>query len=481
MRPTVADLPWSQLPEPLTRRLADWAYDLSYADLGQEEREAVVRLCRDFVVISLAASTGRGVGESSGPGLEPLVKLAALYPGSCTILGRDVTTTPQHAAIVNGAFAHTLNLMDVHRWSAPTHICPGVFPAVFALAETREVTFPEFAVAVVVGVEGIAKLGMALNVGQGVIDTTDANAPGAALAGAKILGLDRDGHADALGIGAYLAVGGTISLELTSPGYWTRPLLSGWQPGTGVISAMLAREGLRGSPRVLEAATGFLNARSLVPDPAPLSALGDPFEVTRVGLKPYPTTRYIHSEIEALLRIVVEEDLAPDDVERVVIEKPRSMHLVTGTDDRLDPSAPEVARLSSFFFAAKVIKDRRAWLDALEPASLHDAETKQLMDRVECRPAADLDAFFPEGLPARVTVEKRDGTSVTRTIHHPRGEPERPLSEAELMAKYNALYDYCLSDSMPRARFDEILARCSELESCEDIGAFVGSLGADAS
>ena len=158
------------------------------------------------------------------------------------------------------------------------------------------------------------------------------------------------------------------------------------------------------------------------------------------------------------------------------------MHLVTGTDDRLDPSAPEVARLSSFFFAAKVIKDRRAWLDALEPASLHDAETKQLMDRVECRPAADLDAFFPEGLPARVTVEKRNGTSVPPgRSTSPRGEPERPLSEAELMAKYDALYDYCLSDSMPRARFDEILARCAELESCENIGAFVKSLGANGS
>ena len=481
MRPTVADLPWSLLPEPVTTRLAQWAFDLSYPDLDDEVREGVVRLCRDFVVISLAASTGRGVGESSGPGLEPLVRLAALNPGSCTILGQDVTTTPQHAAIVNGAYAHTLNLMDVHRWSAPTHICPGVFPAVFALAETRPVSFPDFAVAVAVGVEGIAKLGMALNVGQGVIDTTDANAPGAALAGAKLLELDRDGHTDALGIGAYLAVGGTISLELTSPGYWCRPMLSGWQPGTGVISALLAREGLRGSPRILEAPTGFLNARSLVPDPAPLSQLGDPFEVTRVGLKPYPTTRYLHSEIEALLRIVADEDLSPADVEKVVIEKPRSMHLVTGTDDRRDPTAPEVARLSSFFFAAKVVKDRRAWLDALEPASLHDPTTKQLMDRVECRPAADLDAFFPEGLPARVTVEKGDGTSSTHTIHHPQGEPERPLSEAQLMTKYNDLYDYCLSDSMPRERFDEILDRCSELESCQDIGAFVASLGASTS
>ena len=174
-KPTVADLPWRLLPEPLTTGLAHWAHDLSYRDLGREVREAVVRLCRDFVVISLAASTGRGVGESSGPGLEPLIKLAALHRGPCTILGRGVTTTPQHAAIVNGAFAHTLNLMDVHRWSAPTHICPGVFPAVFALAQTRPVAFPEFAEAVVAGVEGIAKLGMALNVGKGVIDTTDAN------------------------------------------------------------------------------------------------------------------------------------------------------------------------------------------------------------------------------------------------------------------------------------------------------------------
>ena len=465
-----------ELPGELTQDLASWAYELEYEDLDSRVREAVVKLFRDFTIVALSGASGRGVGDSGASGLAPVVRLAQLHPGAAPVIGTDIESLPQYAAVANGALAHALNLMDVHRWSAPTHLSPTVFAAALALTAQRKVSFAEFATATVIGFEAIAKIGMALNVGKGAVDTTDANVLGAALVAAKLYELDREGHSDVLGIGAYLTSGGTISLELTSPGYWCRPMLSGWQAGTGIIAAMLAREGLRGSTRILEAPFGFLNARSMMPDPTPLGSLGNPFEVLRVGLKPYPTTRYLHSEIEALLGIASEPGFVAEDVSEIIIEKPRAMLDVTAASDRLRPSTPEVARLSSFYMAAVALRHGRISLESLEPTALNDPATVALMDRVVCRYAPDLESRFSEGLPARVTVTLRNGHSITREILQPLGEPERPLTEDQLKAKYEGLFDYCLSPSMSRDTFDAILHRVEDLPKEEDVGDLYRSL-----
>ena len=460
------------IAEPLTDILSGWADELSYEDLPGEVVTAVKRTCLDFVVIALAGASGRGAGDSSAEGLAPIVAFARSHPGSATVVGADYNALPQYAALTNGAFAHALNLMDVHRWSAPTHLGPTVYGAAFAAAQVTRVGFKDFAAGVAVGFEAIGKLGMALNPGHGVVDSTQANSVGAALQTAKILGLTRSQMADSLGIATFMACGGTVSLELLSPGYWCRPLLSGWQASVGLSAAMLAAEGLRGSPRIIEAPYGFLNAESVDPDPAALHRLGEPFEVTRTGLKVYPTTRYLHAEIEAMLELVHEHDLTADSVDEVLVEKPRALYEVTASPDRRDPRVAEVARLSTYYVAAAALVRRRLWLDALEPESIEDPQVRDVMARVVCRPDAALDALFPECLGARVTVRLRDGRRVSKEVLHPKGEPERPLSDDELMEKYEALYEYCLAESMPRDRFSEIIDRSLALESEPDIGEY---------
>ena len=460
------------IAEPLTEILSGWAHELSFEDLGDETVAAVRRTCLDFVVIAMAGASGRGVGDSSAGGLEPVVAFASANPGTATVIGAPTGALPQYAALTNGAFAHALNLMDVHRWSAPTHLGPTVYGAAFAAAQMSPVGFEAFATAVAVGFEGIGKLGMALNPGHGVVDSTQANSVGAALQTAKLLGLTRGQMADSLGIATFMACGGTVSLELLSPGYWCRPLLSGWQASVGVSAALLAAEGLRGSPRIIEAPYGFLNAESVDPDPEALQHLGAPFEVTRTGLKVYPTTRYLHAEIEAVLGLASDHDLTPEAVAEVLVEKPRALWEVTASEDRRDPKVAEVARLSTYYTVAAALVRRDLWLDALEADAVDDPQIRAMMSRVVCRPDARLDAMFPESLGARVTVELRDGRRFSKEVLHPKGEPERPLGDDELMVKYEKLYDYCLADSVPRDRFDEIVGRTLALDSEPDIGEY---------
>lgn len=460
------------ITEPLTDILSGWVHELTYEDLPDEVVAAVKRTCLDFLVIALAGASGRGVGDSSTGGLGPVLAFARSHPGDATVIGAESGALPQYAALANGAFAHALNLMDVHRWSAPTHLGPTVYGAAFAAAQMTRVDFEAFAVGVAAGFEAIGKLGMALNPGHGVVDSTQANSVGAAVQTAKLLGLSRGQTADSLGIATFMACGGTVSLELLSPGYWCRPLLSGWQASVGVSAAMLAAEGLRGSPRIIEAPYGFLNAESVEPAPEVLHQLGTPFEVTRTGLKVYPTTRYLHAEIEAVLGLTAEHDLAPEAVTEILVEKPRALYEVTASRDRRDPRVAEVARLSTYYIVAAALTRRGLWLDALEPRALDDPQIRATMAKVVCRPDAALDALFPEALGARVTVQLDDGRRLSKEVLYPKGEPERPLSDDELMVKYEALYDYCMAESVPRARFDEIIGRTLALEDEPDIGEY---------
>ena len=125
-------------------------------------------------------------------------------------------------------------------------------------------------------------------------------------------------------------------------------MLSGWHSHNGIIAALLVREGLGGSRRILEAPYGFLNAFSVDPNEDILNSLGDPMEITRNSFKPYPCTRYMHAELDILLSLVNSNDIKPDSIEEIIIEKPRAMWEVTGTEERKRPPAPEVARLSSY-------------------------------------------------------------------------------------------------------------------------------------
>ena len=465
-----------KLTENLTQHVSEWAYDLQFEDLSPQVVDSVKRTCLDFIALALAGSTGKGVGAIGRGGVQPVIALAQANPGTCTVIGTSLTALPQYAALTNGTFGHALNLMDIHRGSTPTHIGPTICPAALTVSQMVPTDFPTFATAIVAGFEVTAKLAMGLQPGRGAVETVPANSLGTAVQTAKLLGLSKQGFVDCLGIATCFTSGGPVGLELTSPGYWCRPALTGWHAHNGIVAALLAREGLHGSQRILEAPYGFLNSFSVDPDAAVLEKLGDPYEITQNGVKQYPNTRYLHSELDGLLALVKENDVWSRDVKQVTIEKPLAMHELTGAEERKRPTAPEVARLSSYYFTAVVLLRHSAWLDALEPEVFDAPETWETMKKIRCVHNPDFDADFPAKYTTRVTIELTDGRTLSTVVDYPKGEPENPLSQDELVGKCNALYDYCLTDVMSRGQFDEIVGRTLSLEREQDLGTFCGLL-----
>ena len=459
-----------KLTENLTQHVSEWAYNLHFEDLSPEVLNSVKRVCLHFIAVALAGSSGKGVGATKRTGVQPVIEFAKLHPGPSIVMGTKVTSSPQYAALANGTFGHALTFQDTHRGSVPTHIGATVYPAALAASQMVPTDFPTFATSVVVGFEVTAKLAMALRPGWGTVDTVQANCLGAAAQMAKHLGLNRQQLADCLGIATFLA-SGTFEFVI-DPGYWCRSPQVGWAAHNGIVAALLAREGLRGSQRILEAPYGFLNSFSVDPDASILEKLGDPYEITQNGLKQYPTTRYATAEQDGLLALVRENDVRAQDVKQVTIEKPLAMLDITGSEAQKTPPTPEIARLSSYYFAAVILLRHAAWLDALEPEVFDAPETWETMKKIRCVHNPDFDADFPAKYTSRVAIEFNDGRTLSTVVDYPKGEPENPLSQDELVGVCNALYDYCLTDVMSRGQFDEIVGRTQSLEGEQDLGAF---------
>ena len=100
------------------------------------------------------------------------------------------------------------------------------------------------------------------------------------------------------------------------------------------------------------------------------------------------------------------------------------------------PSNSYDAQFSIPYLIATAITNNRMTLAELEDAALHDPETLDLANRVSYR--ADPDSTFPKAYSGELIVTLKDGTELRHREHINRGADERPLTNAEIVEKYNA-------------------------------------------
>jgi 2-methylcitrate dehydratase PrpD len=95
-------------------------------------------------------------------------------------------------------------------------------------------------------------------------------------------------------------------------------------------------------------------------------------------------------------------------------------------------------------------------LAAFEPAPLADPATRALMSRIEAAIDPALDAAFPAQRAARVAIETRDGRSHALLQPARKGDPEAPLSDPELEAKFLELVSPVLGDAPARSLLERL-------------------------
>ena len=372
-----------------------------------------------------------------------------------TLLGTNSRVSFLDAVQAMSVAAHCGEMDDIHS-GAGTCIGGMIVPALDAMAEKYGGSGRNFLEGAIVGCETTARVGLAINAPslftRGWWPSTLCGVFGVAAAGAKFLRWSLDGTVNALGI-ASLNAGGMITGG--HEGATARHLIFGRAAQSGVFSLLAARQGFTGPKRAFEDPRGFCLTLCGEPRWKYLHAW-EPYYLPAVAFKPYPCARQLHAGVEALLRLLQDSSMTPTVIEAIELGVPTA---VASLVNRPSTSTNRAALLGSgqYVIAATAIRGKMD-LTSFDERFLQSNEVQSLMGKVKVKGEIELDRYFPQSWPGRVTIRLKDGSSHTSEIIIPKGEKENPMSVQEVEEKFLSLAAPMLGDSKVRSVIGEVQA-----------------------
>ena len=360
--------------------------------------------------------------------------------GSSSLLLSGDRIDAARAAFVNGAYAHACDLDDTHVGSMH-HAGASILPAVIAVAEREDSSGRALLEAAICGYEASLRIGLATQPSlfqRGFMATPTCGALGAALAAGKLLGFSPEDMAGALGAaGAY--AGGLA--QFYHSGGITKRLNGARGAESGVMAALLVREGIWGPRDILEGEAGFFRAFSEKADPDKVTGdLGRGYRLMEVSTKIHAGAGRLQASVDAGLALGAEHGLAAEGIADVEVGIPR---VIQGRLTHNDPPDLQSAQLSVPFSLAMALalgrtRGPQAALRREDyETALVTSAVRALSGRVRCVLDPEIEAGTnTEEVPSRVTIKLNDGRTFVARVAHPRGSPHRVMHWDELSALF---------------------------------------------
>lgn len=448
----------------ITSNLTEFIVSTDYGQLPENVKEKTKLCFADFLGVAL-----RGSETKSGSAVKNLIKAG----DESTVLGQGKASVPD-AGLANGIFAHSLDLDDGHR-HAQLHPGACVIPAALSLCEAGNKSGKEFITSMVVGYQIAIIIGIMVNPehrNRGFHSTGTCGTLGAAAAAASALKLNEEQTINTMGLAGTQAAG---LLESDHSGSMGKHLHTGKAAQSGVLSALLAKQGFSGSETILEGDEGFLKAMAGICAQDKFSNLEkfsdinlfsnlnmEKFRILDVYFKIYPVCRHLHSSIDALLDIIHDNNLKFGEIEEIIVKT----YKIAADHDDYHPSTLEAVRQSLPFSLAIAVLSGRRWenqpklnepgmsyhLNPNEPGLNNFLELDNSMmndpilmkkitnisQKIVIEHDNDFDNIYPDKRPSEVVVKVKN-VFYEKRVDLPRGERENPLKKSELIEKFHNL------------------------------------------
>jgi 2-methylcitrate dehydratase PrpD len=387
------------------------------------------------------------------------------YVGACggradaTILGpQKMSATAAQAALANAASGHAMDYDDTQLSDAPdrvfgllTHPTVPVLAASLAIGERANVSGRAFIEAFLTGFEIECKIAEAIkpeHYVRGYHSTGTIGTFGAAASAAKLLKLTREQTAHAIGIAASMASGIRVNF-----GSMTKPLHAGRAAENGVTAAELASRGFTAGDDGLDGEWGFFQVAGGGADLLRImNVLGKPFSIVEPGVsvKPYPCGSLGHPTMDAMLKLVTDHDVKPEQIARVRVRAGSNI---------LNPLRYKTAKTeleAKFclpFMMTSIALRRRAGIREFTDEFVSSGPVQVMMARVDTifDPAIEARGF--DKMRSIVEIDLVDGRKLSQASDERyRGGPERPFTREELHDKFTDCASLILSaDRITRA------------------------------
>lgn len=414
----------------LTQMFATWSEGVSWETLPEDVREKA-RMC----LLDWLAAVSSGAAH---PAAETYVALAAELGGTegVPIASRKEKTSRAFAIFANGALGHITENDDGHRWSI-MHPGDVVFPVVAVLAPLAANPAKAAIEGAVAGYEAAIRLGVAFGPEHYSTWHTTATAGvfGAAAAASKVLALGEKGMADALGHAGTQSAG--LWQFLNDGCVAAKPFHPGKSCLSGYMAAMAAKQGIPGATHILEGPKGLLAALGRPPRPEKFSdALGCGYAIMEANVKGYPTCGQTHSMIDALSDLMKDHGITAQDVARIEARVYAKAITVAG---KRDPQTLEEAKFSIPFCLAYLLLHGKIPFTGITGEDVFREDIRAVMATITLTEDAVMDAGFPDARPCRIIVTMKDGSKLEAENKFRRGDPEKPMTFAEIADKFREL------------------------------------------
>lgn len=432
-----AALRWEDVPAHLQAKVKDHVLDT----LGVMCAGVPVATCRQAVG---AMSASKGVAASQ-------------------VVGHDLALPPTNAAFLN-ALQGRIHTFDDTIESGPVHPGSIVVASALAMAEARGADGRTFLTAVAAGYEAVARVAAGFGASHyalGFHNTGTCNVFGAAVAAARVLGLDARATAGSIGLAGGMASG---VRQYQVDGSMADSAMAGAHAAlAGVLAAELAAAGLAGPRGILDGRLGVGALMSRDADfPAAVAELGRTWRFASASLKPWPSCRFTHGPLQVIADLRAAHGFGPDDIAAIDI---MTFHESIDVSNKPSVATRTDALLSHQMSAALLLILGKLDLAALDTARYDRADVRALFARVRVVHDAAMEKGFPAGWPHRVVISLKDGRTLDGFSPNPPGGQDQPLARATLLAKVS-------SNTVPvlgAAGTEALIASIANLDSARDV------------
>ena len=405
----------------ITRTLSRYICSSHFDALPSEVKHEGVRAFVNWI--------GCAAGGSRDDMVERVLEVVMEFNGAAaaTVIGRRERLDLLNATFINSLSSGVLAFSDTHL-ATVAHPTSPVAAALLALSERQPISGKQFVHALILGIEIQCRVGNILctppaECQAGLSMAGLVGGVGAAVAAGKILALNEDGIAMAIGHAANEACGlretyGTMASTLTQ----------GHSARSGLLAAMLASRGVSCSDKMIEGPKGFAASYAQRPNlGAAVDKLGETFEILKIAYKPYPCGVVIHPIIDVCLNVRKSDALTAAQIDRVDLTV---NPLTVKFSDHVDPAESRQALFSLQHWAATSLIYNTAGIAQVADSIVHEPAVRELRRKVV---VTGLGTVGLEAASIRILL--KDGRTVEASVSHCRGSLGHPLTDEDISEK----------------------------------------------
>jgi len=447
------------------KRLAQYVTDTAYEDLPEKPIGVAKNVILTILGTTLAGAHAEGCGA--------LVDQVRQWGGrkEATLLIHGGKVPAYNAALVNSTMARALDFCD--GMVPGMHLGSSSVPTALAAVELAGgCSGKEFLTALVVGMEIASRLN-SVSIYDGFDPTGVCSILATAAIAGRIIRLDSQQMLNALAL-AFNKAGG--SMQSNIDGSLAVRVIQGFVSQSGIISAEFAQRGITGPKNFLEGIYGYfhLYAKDRCLPEAVTQGLGKTFEVSKIMFKKYPSCGGTLAPTDAVLDLVKERDLTPENVERVEIKVSPHVYKLVGGRFKIGDNPKVDAQFNIQYCVANALLRKSSKLPHFDESYIRDPEIMQLIKKVHVSddPTLEDPGRFVFTVGARVRVTTRQGSIYDKSVDIPRGFPGNPLTHAEHMERFQDCVNY--SDRpLPKGNIEKIISMVDRLEETKDIRTLI--------